>query len=148
MTYELKLQHQLAPQQIDQLVELYQHEWWTKGRERTDVEIMVSASDLLFVYVDQSDVLCAFARVLTDKVYKAFIFDVIVRQAFRGEGVGDRIVSDIKSHPELARVRHIELYCKPELQTFYSRHGFSSETGGIVLMRAVAANNSLQGRRP
>lgn len=137
MSDELKLHHQLSPEQIDQLVELYQAEWWTKGREKTDIEIMLSASDLLFAYVDSSENLCAFARVLTDRIYKEFIFDVIVRQDLRGAGLGDKVVSDIKSHPVLAQVRHLELYCKPELLPFYAKHGFSCDTGGIVLMRKI-----------
>jgi hypothetical protein len=39
------------------------------------------------------------------------------------------------SHPDLARVKHFELYCLPELIPFYERWGFSTEVGEIVLMR-------------
>jgi len=41
----------------------------------------------------------------------------------------------IVEHPDLRAVRHFELYCLPELRGFYERWGFSSDVGGIVLMR-------------
>jgi len=41
-------------------------------------------------------------------------------------------------HPELSGVRHFELYCLPELVSFYQRHGFSSDVGGIQLLRLVS----------
>lgn len=128
----------LLPHHIDQLVAMYQDEWWTKGRKRSDVEAMLQSSDFVFAYVDEDDNLIAFARVLTDRVYKAFLFDVIVKPQFRGTGIGARIVHDVTSHPVLSKVKHIELYCRPELQDFYTPFGFSSDTGGIVLMRRSA----------
>ena len=135
MSSELKLHHALTLVQVDQLVDLYQAEWWTKGREKADVEAMLSASDMVFAYVDSGGDLAAFARVLTNRIYKAFIFDVIVRPDLRGMGLGDRVMEDIKNYPALSKVRHVELYCRPELQSFYTRHGFTADTGGIVLMR-------------
>ena len=131
----LTLQHQLTPRQVGQLVELFQSAWWTVGRVRADVEDMLAATDLLFVYSDEAGDLAGFARVLTDRAYKATIYDVIVRPDLRGQSVGDRILADIKAHPDLAKVRHIDLYCRPELEGFYARHGFTCNLGGVVAMR-------------
>jgi predicted GNAT family N-acyltransferase len=97
---------------------------------------MLRCSDFVFAYVDAEDRLVGFARVLTDHVYKAFLFDVIVRPAYRGTGLGRRIMHDVTSHPVLSQVASIELYCRPELNAFYESFGFARiASGEIDLMR-------------
>jgi len=125
----------LTEDQVSQLYRLYQLEWWTKGRSLADVHTMLTHSDYIFgVCEPGSDRLIAFARVLTDRVFKAFIFDVIVDRAYRGTGLGKATMERVVSHPDLFRVKHFELYCLPELIPFYARWGFSTEVGEIVLM--------------
>ena len=79
--------------------------------------------------------LLAFARVLTDGVFKAFVFDVIVAKDSRGRGLGSRLMRRILEHPDLREVKHVEVACLPELETFYERLGFTTDVGGIRLMR-------------
>ena len=85
--------------------------------------------------VDENDDLAAYARVLTDTVFKAFIFDVIVAPEHRGKRLGERMVNLIKEHPKLKNVKHFELYCKPDMVEFYERFGFDRDVGDIYLMR-------------
>ena len=126
--------------QIRRLHQLYQNEWWTKGRTLEDVRRMLEHSDYVFGLCEpETNDLVAFARVLTDRVYKAFIFDVIVAPEHRGAHVGAAIVDRILQHPDLASVKHFELYCLPELVPFYERWGFSADVGGIVLLRRQGA---------
>ena len=42
------------------------------------------------------------------------------------------------AHPELAAVIHLELFFLPELLPFYEKLGFSTEMGGVRLMRRNA----------
>lgn len=126
----------LGEAQVRELHALYQGEWWTAGRELPDIRRMLAHTDLLFGYQDRtSGRLLAFARVLTDRAYKALVFDLIVAPDHRGRGLGKALVEDVLAHPELAFVRHIELYCQPELLPFYARWGFTTDVGGIVLLR-------------
>jgi predicted GNAT family N-acyltransferase len=118
------------------LMELYRHEWWTGARREVDVVRMLQHTDLVVgVCAEPDDRLVAFTRVLTDRVYKALIFDVIVAQAHRGTGLGRRLVQYVLDHPMLADVRHIELYCKPELIPFYERWSFSRPGREVNFMR-------------
>ena len=135
MQNDLTPLRQLTPEHIQQLVDLYQEEWWTKGRLKSDVEVMLSGPSLVFAYADKHSNLAAFARVITDEVYKALIFDVIVRADLRCIGFGSVIINDIKKHPRLRFVKHLELYCKPELMPFYEQHGFMNLSNNVVLMR-------------
>lgn len=77
----------------------------------------------------------AFARVLTDFAIKALIFDVIVDGNYRQQGLGKKLVDAVVAHPALKAVRHLELYCLPELVPFYERWGFTDSLGGLRLMR-------------
>ena len=79
--------------------------------------------------------LVGFARVLTDTVYKAFVFDVIVRPDRRGRGLVRRLMDAIISHPQLSGVKHFELYCRPDVVELYTKWGFSTELSGQVFMR-------------
>jgi GNAT superfamily N-acetyltransferase len=80
--------------------------------------------------------LVAFVRVLTDGVFRALIFDVIVAPDFRNRGLGTKLMETIREHPQLRDVRHLELYCLPEMAPFYERWGFSSNLGGLVLIQS------------
>ena len=126
----------LTEEQVGQLHRLYQGEWWTRGRSLEDVCRMLEHTDLtLGLREKATGRLAAFARVLTDRVYKAFIFDVIVDPAYRGRGLGIRIMESVLGHPDLARVRHLELYCHREMFPFYRRWGFTEDVGETILMR-------------
>jgi predicted GNAT family N-acyltransferase len=119
-----------------ELMELYRHEWWTKQRREDDVTRMLLHTDLVVgACTDPGDRLVGFTRVLTDRVYKALIFDVIVAQAHRGTGLGRRLSQYVLDHPTLAQVAHVELYCTPELVAFYEQWGFSRPGPEVNLMR-------------
>ena len=126
----------LTDAQARELHALYQEEWWTRGRTLEETRSMLRHTDLLFAICDRgSGRLVAFARVLTDRVFKAFIFDVIVARERRRSGLGARLMRRILAHPDLRAVRHFELACRKELAPFYGRFGFTMEVGGIWLMR-------------
>lgn len=123
---------------IEQLHMLYQNEWWTKGRSLELTRQCVKGSQVRFGLVDERTNLIGFARVITDYTFKALIFDVIVAKHVRALGLGDRLVGLVLNHERLRSVRHIELYCLPELVPYYSRFRFSTDIGGIQLMRRVS----------
>ena len=126
----------LSTDHIQQLHRLYQNEWWTRERTLQDVQVMVQHSDFIFGVLEiENSRLVGFARVLTDRVFKAFIFDVIVAEGYRNEGIGKELMQWILEHAPLKSVAHFELYCLPEMAPFYEKWGFSSDLGRLTLMR-------------
>ncbi len=86
---EFQFVNRLTCAHIEQLWRMYQGEWWSRGRNLNDVRRAVEHSDLICAYCDPATGrLAAFARVLTDFVYKAVIFDVIVDRPVRRLGLG------------------------------------------------------------
>ena len=121
--------------QIEQLQQLYQHEWWSRGRTLADVEKMLLQSDYVFGICEvESQQLVAFARVLSDRVFRALIFDVIVAAEHRDKGLGLSLIEQIVSHPQLSQVECIQLSCLPEMIPFYQKFDFA-QTEQILLLR-------------
>ena len=132
---KMKVIFELDTRHIRSLHTLYRNEWWTRGRTLEETKRCVEGSQLNIGIVDEHGTLQAYARILTDYTFKAMIFDLIVAQDRRGEGLAKRLLEIIKSHEKLKDVKHFELYCLPEMVPFYERYGFSREVGGVTLMR-------------
>jgi GNAT superfamily N-acetyltransferase len=139
---DVRITHELTAAQVDDLVALYQTAWWSVGRRRADVEVMLRGC-LPCAFLDADGRVIAFARALSDGVYKALVFDVIVAEAHRGEGLGERLIDTLLAHPRVARCAHVELYCLPALIPFYERWGFTRDLGDVTFLRLTRSATSV-----
>ncbi|MBI5198388.1 MAG: GNAT family N-acetyltransferase, partial [Nitrospirae bacterium] len=81
--------------------------------------------------------LLGMARVLTDFVVRATLYDVIVRPEVQGKGVGRMLVEKALDHPSLKRVPVFYLLTKDK-RPFYERFGFvSTRDRGLEAMILV-----------
>lgn len=132
----LELRRGLTPVQVDELVELFQQQWWTKDRQKADVEKLMKHAELIFAFVDPlNEELVAFARAMTDGVYKAMIFDIIVKDTWRNTGLGRLLMDTVMTDPVLLQVKHRELYCLEDMVPFYEKWGFTANLPGLFFMR-------------
>ena len=121
-----------------QLVRLYAQAPWAEGRTEDDARTMLTHTDLAVSAWDEH-CLVGFGRVLTDYVYRASIWDVIVHPGYQGQDIGTEIIQRILHHPDLKRVELFWL-CTRDKQAFYEKLGFSSkEQTGMVWARAKHA---------
>src|SRR6478752_7034711 len=88
----------LTEEQIMDLHTLYQNEWWTESRTLEETRKVVVGSQICLGLVEPSGKLVGFSRLLTDFIFKALVFDVIVAPEYRGLGLGDRLVSLVMAH--------------------------------------------------
>lgn len=115
---------------VDQLRRLYEQAPWARGRSKDGIARMLANTDYYFTGWDGPQ-LVAFARVLTDGIYRATLWDVVVDAAYQGRGVGEGLMGVILSHPVLSRVEKFWLNTRDK-QTFYERFGFVSSPQGMV----------------
>ena len=127
--------YELSTNQIENLHSLYKNEWWTKNRTLEETTKCVYGSQACIGLIDKNNGLIGFVRVLTDFTFKALIFDLIIKSEFRGKGLSKKLMSLVKNHEKLKDVKHFELYCLPELESFYNQFEFSGEIDGIQLLR-------------
>jgi len=120
------------------LVQLYERAPWAKGRTAEETSRMLENTDLA-LSVWEGERLIGFGRVLTDYVYRASIWDVIVDPDYQGQDIGTQIMQRILQHPDLKQVELFWL-CTRDKQTFYEKLGFSAnEQTGMVRARAKHA---------
>lgn len=68
--------------------------------------------------------LLGFVRAITDGVYRATIFDLIVAPDWRSRGLGAELLERAHTHPVLSGCGRIELICIQEMVPFYERLGY------------------------
>ena len=129
---------QLTGSQIEDLWRLYRAQWWSRERGLGDIWRMLEHTDVVIALAHaETGRLVAFARVLTDYVYKALVNDVMVDDGYKGMGLGRQLMDAVLEHPALRSVRHFELYCLPDVVGFYAKWGFTDGLDGLRFMRLV-----------
>ena len=88
------------------------HRWltasyWSPGIARETLERAIAGSHCLGAY--RGDEQVGFARAITDHATFAWIADVFVDEACRGEGLGRRMVGWFLDHPRFAGIRRTAL---------------------------------------
>jgi GNAT superfamily N-acetyltransferase len=124
----------LSPAHRDDIHELFQQVGWADQRSRESVDSVIDGSDEFVAFADDGTVV-AFARGISDYTFKAFVYDVIVHEDHRGEGLGERVVDAMVDHPALGDVEHFELFCKTRLIPFYEQWDFEALEGRTMLQR-------------
>jgi len=120
--------------QAAQLLGLLHQAPWAKDRTLEAAKDMLRHTDLI-LSAWEGEQLVGFGRVLTDFVYRATIWDVIVDKAYQKQGIGTEIVQRILHHPRLRRVELFWLCTRRP--AFYEKMGFSAkEQTGMVWNRS------------
>ena len=105
---------------IDALHALLIGSHWAKGRSREAIEKTI-ANSLCFSLLN-ADEQIGIARVLTDGVAYAVILDMIIREDFRGRGLGKWLVQCICEHPQVVALRQV--LWTSNAYDFYQKGGF------------------------
>ncbi len=115
------------------LRDLYQHAPWATGRTLDGIKRMLDQTDYLFSAWDGRR-LIGFARVLTDRIYRATLWDVVIHPDYQRKGVGEGLMKKILSHPVLSQVEKFWLNTRDK-QAFYEKFGFIRSDQGMVRIR-------------
>ena len=123
-----------------QLVHLYRQAPWAKHRALEQAQAMLAKTDVVISAWDGTR-LVGFGRVLTDYVFRASIWDVIVDREYQGRKIGTEIVRRILDHPTLQQVELFWLCTR--MPGFYERLGFSAkEQTGMVWSRKKSESHA------
>jgi GNAT superfamily N-acetyltransferase len=94
---------------------------WSPGVPRAVVARAIDHSLCFGIYLAEAQV--GFARVITDKATFAYLADVYVLEAHRGQGLARRLVEHVRAHPELQGLRRF-LLATADAHGLYARFGF------------------------
>ena len=96
--------------------------YWAKGIPRDIVERSIENSLAFGLYKDSEQI--GFARVISDFATYAYVGDVFVLDAFRGQSLGVWLMEIIVSHPRLQGLRRWSLLTR-DAHWLYERVGFT-----------------------
>jgi|GEM_PF-469544 len=123
--------------QIEGVLALYRMQsWWGPSCERDpETAAAIIRGSHCFAVAEAGGRVVGMGRAISDGVSDAYIQDVVVDPAFRGKGVGGRIVADL-----VHRLRHdgidwIGLGAESGTHDFYRRAGFVELPGCIVMLK-------------
>ena len=68
-----------------------------------------------------------FARVITDKATFAYLADVFIDEAYRGQGLSKWLMEEIMAHPEIQGIRRFMLATR-DAHGLYAQFGFGPMT--------------------
>ena len=105
---------------IDALHAMLGQTYWARGRSRDAVEKTVSNSVCLSIF--RGDEQIGFVRAITDGITYAIILDMIIREDFRGHGLGKWLMQCIEAHPDVSALRQV--LWTADADEFYRQSGF------------------------
>ena len=97
--------------------------YWAGGLSMQKLQSSIQNSLCFGIYHENN--LCAFARVITDKATFAYVCDVFVMNAYRGQNLSKWLMQNIKEHTELKNLRRW-LLATADAHGLYEQFGFTT----------------------
>ena len=116
-----------------ELVDLYRFTHWGRSRTVEQIDRMLQGSSLCFS-ARHDERLVAFCRILTDFVFRASLWDILVHPDHQGRGLGTALLRYALDHPAVKPIPLIVTYTS-DLVPFLRRLGFASDEGNMQLLR-------------
>jgi GNAT superfamily N-acetyltransferase len=107
--------------QLDAIHAYLTRSYWSPGIPKDVVARGIANSMCFGIYFGDAQV--GFARVITDKATFAYLADVYVLEAHRGQGLSKRLVEHILAHAELQGLRRFML-ATADAHGLYAQFGF------------------------
>ena len=105
---------------IDVIHEILSKTYWANDRSKEKIKKSLKRSICFGVYCRGNQI--GFARAVTDGVIFSWICDVIIREEFRGRGLGKWLMECITGHPEIKNTR--QLLATKDAHDLYKKYGF------------------------
>jgi GNAT superfamily N-acetyltransferase len=100
---------------------LSEQSYWAPGIPREVVERSLKNSFCIGLFHESQQI--GFARLVTDRATFAWLADVFVIDAYRGQGLGTWMIESLLKHPDLRGLRRLLLGTR-DAHGLYARFGF------------------------
>lgn len=116
---------------LDRICELLDQSYWANDRPRETVARSVENSLCFGVYHQERQI--GFARVVTDQATIYWIGDVVIDPAYRGRGLGKKLIECIVTDVNLKDLRGI--LTTRDAHGLYEQYGFKRAKEGLFMRR-------------
>ncbi|PZU47592.1 MAG: GNAT family N-acetyltransferase [Microbacterium sp.] len=121
---------------------LSEEAYWAKGRSRAKHDAAMANSRTYGVYDEDTGAQLAYARVVTDGAFFAWLCDVFVDEAARGRGIGKTLISGVIDDLEPLGLKRI-LLATADAQEVYRPFGFTELSDEFTWMARSASRDTL-----
>lgn len=122
-------QNQFNEHYIDDIVSVYRSVGWN-SHDTERVRTIFSASTHVVLAFDEKRIIGS-ARALSDGVYNAAVYDVIVRPDYQGRGIAREMMERLLD--SLGELSCIHLISTTDNEPFYRKLGFRDLTTGMAI---------------
>lgn len=109
---------------IDDIRAMLSKVYWSPGITKAEISKGIKNSALVAGAYNEKNEQVGFARVVSDKVRFAYLLDVVVREDYRRQGIGQKLVKFALAHPELKDV-YQWLLITSDAHGVYEKCGFT-----------------------
>jgi len=124
----LKISRDKSLLQIDKVMELLGQSYWAQNRLIAVVQKSIENSICYGVFINNIQI--GFARVITDYATMFYICDVMIDQAYRGKGLGKKLVNTIVSDEQLKSLMGI--LATKDAHGLYGQFGFNKDSDSFM----------------
>jgi GNAT superfamily N-acetyltransferase len=117
--------------QVEVVADLLAKTFWGHRRPREVVEKLIQTSMCFSLFRHREQI--GFARVVTDHAVFSWLSDVVIKDSYRGRGLGEWLVGCILEHPQISGTQFV-------LQT--------TEAAGLYKKFDFQGNEKLMTRKP
>lgn len=141
------LKYDLEETELTMLKEVYQSVGWMKHDERIIKNSFQCNASTHQVFAVKDKKIMGFARALSDRVFNAAIYDVVVHKDYQGRGIARTLIDDIIQ--QLGDVSCIQLIATTGNEPFYEKVGFKKlKTGMAIYKNPQLAEEYLERNNP
>lgn len=120
------------------LTELYrQAGWWTEAVDNPSLVASIIKGSHCFLVARTKDTIIGMGRAISDRVSDAYIQDITVDPAFRGRGIGTRLVAGLVKQLEADGIGWIGLIAERNTHPFYRPLGFSPMVDSVPMLKTL-----------
>jgi GNAT superfamily N-acetyltransferase len=109
--------------------------YWAKERTEAAIRRSIENSFCFGIY-DETGKQVGFARAVTDFAVFAWLMDVFILEDYQRQGLGQRLMQEIITHPELKTVIRWGLGTK-DAHGLYQKFGFNSLSKPEMMMEKI-----------
>jgi ribosomal protein S18 acetylase RimI-like enzyme len=127
-----------TPAEIARLTDLYRHAgWWNDDGDNPSIVAGIIAGSHCFLVARHAEKIVAMGRAISDRVSDAYIQDVTVDPAFRGQGIGSRMVATLVNRLQADGISWIGLIAERKTHPFYRPLGFSPMADAVPMLKTL-----------
>jgi len=106
---------------LDAIYDFIKNSYWGNFRSLEEQKIALDNSINFGIFHEHKQI--AYARVMTDKVFFAYLLDVFVLDEYQGKGYSKLLIENILNFPELKNIDRWMLATK-DAHSLYEKFGF------------------------